>query len=110
MLQSSGQINMYEDKYIKFYHSKAWKLARKQALARDHYLCQECLRQGIVRTANTVHHIVPIKDDFNKRLNLGLCYELSIGVQKDRAKAVELYRKAAEQGDADARKRLAKLT
>lgn len=60
----------YEDKYIKFYHSKAWKLARKQALTRDHYLCQECLRQGIVRTANTVHHIVPIKDDFNKRLKL----------------------------------------
>lgn len=61
---------MYEDKYIKFYHSKAWKLVRKQALARDHYLCQECLRQGIVRTANTVHHIIPIKDDFKKRLKL----------------------------------------
>ena len=57
------------DKYLKFYHSKEWKLARSQALARDHYLCQVCLKRGLVKSANTVHHIIPIKDDFKKRLH-----------------------------------------
>ena len=58
------------DKYLKFYHSKEWKLARSQALARDHYLCQVCLKRGLVKSANTVHHIIPIKDNFKKRLDL----------------------------------------
>ncbi|MBR4388959.1 MAG: SEL1-like repeat protein, partial [Prevotella sp.] len=33
---------------------------------------------------------------------MGLCYENGTGVAKDEAKAVEWYRKAAEQGDARA--------
>lgn len=30
----------------KFYNSKAWQVCRSIALARDNYLCQECLKQG----------------------------------------------------------------
>ncbi|GAX06955.1 HNH endonuclease [Secundilactobacillus pentosiphilus] len=53
-----------------FYHSSDWRSVRELVLRRDHFLCQECLRQGIVHTGNTVHHIVPLKDDWNKRLDL----------------------------------------
>ena len=40
-----------------FYHKSAWRRIRKQALIRDHYLCQECLRRGKITEATEVHHI-----------------------------------------------------
>lgn len=45
-----------------WYHTPAWRRARLLALQRDHYLCQECLRQGKVTHATEVHHIKPLKD------------------------------------------------
>lgn len=48
-----------------FYTSKPWKLLRIQALERDHYTCQKCLRKvalGLKIKANDatmVHHIKP---------------------------------------------------
>lgn len=50
-----------------FYRSAAWKRAREQALMRDLYLCQECLRRVEMgkqlrpRHATMVHHIKPRK-------------------------------------------------
>lgn len=50
-----------------FYLSGAWRQAREQALIRDLYLCQECLRRverGLQlrpRHATMVHHIKPRK-------------------------------------------------
>jgi 5-methylcytosine-specific restriction protein A len=35
-----------------------WKQVRKQALERDHYLCQECARRGVVTHATEVDHII----------------------------------------------------
>lgn len=61
---------MANDKYVRFYHSRAWQRARQMALTRDHYLCQVCYRQGRVTPARTVHHIVHIKDNWDKRLDL----------------------------------------
>jgi TPR repeat protein len=40
--------------------------------------------------------------DASAQLNLGLCYACGDGVPKDLAKAVELYTKAAAQGNASA--------
>lgn len=54
----------------RFYHSTAWKKARKLALIRDCYLCQECLRQKRITKADMVHHIVEVKDDLTKALTL----------------------------------------
>lgn len=61
----SGNIN-------EFYKSTDWDIARERALFRDNHLCQYYLgkyREGIysaknlkVIEANTVHHIVPIKE------------------------------------------------
>ncbi|MBO4794300.1 MAG: HNH endonuclease [Deltaproteobacteria bacterium] len=48
-----------------FYTHGPWLILRRQALIRDHYLCQKCLRRvdmGLQlrpRAATMVHHIVP---------------------------------------------------
>lgn len=57
------------DRYIKFYHTKAWHDARMLTLIHQYYLCQDCLREGKITVAKTVHHIVPLKDDWSKRLD-----------------------------------------
>ncbi|RWR06739.1 HNH endonuclease signature motif containing protein [Siminovitchia fortis] len=46
----------------KFYNSKAWQVCRSIALARDNYLCQECLKQGKITPYNVVHHIKSRKE------------------------------------------------
>ena len=55
----------YDKKADPFYRTKAWRQLRRQALQRDHYLCQDCLaakaRGEMVRPrgAVVVHHIKP---------------------------------------------------
>lgn len=65
ILLLSGQT----DKYIRFYHTKAWHDARQETLTRQHYLCQDCLREGKITVAKTVHHIIPLRDDWDNRLD-----------------------------------------
>lgn len=48
-------------KELGFYHKPAWRRMRKQALQRDHYLCQECLRSGKITQATEVHHIMDLE-------------------------------------------------
>jgi 5-methylcytosine-specific restriction endonuclease McrA len=45
-----------------FYKSTAWQKCRQTVLIRDHYLCQECLRNGQLTPASTVHHIEPLDE------------------------------------------------
>ncbi len=44
-----------------FYQSKAWRRVRQLALHRDHYLCQECLRNKRITNATEVHHLEPLE-------------------------------------------------
>ena len=46
-----------------FYKSGRWLSLRAAVLRRDRYLCQEALRYGVRRQAETVHHIFP-KNEF----------------------------------------------
>lgn len=66
------KINTYErdSKYNKFYKSKEWNTVRQLAIVRDHALCKDCLDNNVITPYNTVHHIVPIKDNWNKRLDI----------------------------------------
>lgn len=57
-----------DDKEQAFYKSKGWKIARKKALARDEYICQDCKKLEQIVPAVTVHHIIPIKEEWNLRL------------------------------------------
>ena len=60
----------YKTSYDVFYHSSEWQAVRRQVLDRDHYLCQVCKRAGRITPATTVHHIIPLRVDYGKRLDL----------------------------------------
>lgn len=42
-----------------FYKSARWKKLRERILRRDGYMCQLSKRYGVMRQAQTVHHIFP---------------------------------------------------
>lgn len=44
----------------KFYSSKAWQDCRNEYMKRAHHLCENCLRKGIYKPAEIVHHIIEI--------------------------------------------------
>lgn len=60
----------YTNSYDSFYHSSEWQAVRQQVLERDHYICQVCKRAGRITPATTVHHIVPLRMDYSRRLDL----------------------------------------
>ena len=53
--QSRNNIN---DPY---YQHRHWKVIRIKALKRDNYQCQECKRQGRIKEAQMVDHVIPKK-------------------------------------------------
>jgi len=91
--------NRYYDKYHRsepskrFYHSTAWKKAREIIKIRDNGLCQQCLKDKRITIGTIVDHIIPIKQDWNKRLdedNLQLlcqsCHNKKTGNENKRGK------------------------
>ncbi|MBI9014366.1 MAG: HNH endonuclease [Clostridiales bacterium] len=67
-----------EEEIVKFYHSREWKKVREAVLIRDNYLCQNCIKDNIIKSAEIVHHIVEIKDDWSKRLSISNCKSLCL--------------------------------
>ncbi len=67
-----------------FYQSRAWQAVRRQALIRDHGLCQDCLKEQRVTPAETVHHIVSVRDDWSLRLVLSNLLSLCFGCHNKR--------------------------
>lgn len=56
----------------KFRWSRQWREKRNQIIKRDKYLCQLSLREDPPRYVYTdleVHHIIPIEEDWDKRLD-----------------------------------------
>ena len=43
-----------------FYSSKAWQDCRNAYMKKAHHLCEECLRQGIYKPAEIVHHKIEL--------------------------------------------------
>lgn len=56
-------------KFDDFYNTKSWKRLRRQKFADAGGLCEECLRRGIVEQGKEVHHIVPLDEDWSRRLD-----------------------------------------
>lgn len=52
-----------------FYSSKAWKSTSLAIKKRDRGLCKLCLYKNMKGDAETTHHIVEIKEDFEQRLS-----------------------------------------
>lgn len=51
-----------EKEIASFYASMSWRNVRKIRLIQDNYICQPCLRNGIVHAADMVHHKIEIRD------------------------------------------------
>ena len=73
-IKNDGSAAPFYDRYKRdkenrsFYTSGAWENCRRAILIRDNYLCQECLHDGILSVATTVHHVKHLK--LNKKLAL----------------------------------------
>ena len=58
------------DNISDFYNTKEWRAIRLMALAKQLHLCQVCLAKKIFAKADMVHHIIPLRDDYTKGLEL----------------------------------------
>lgn len=73
--QAKAENNRYYDKHqrnsrsTQFYHSAAWKRARDLIRIRDNGLCVQCMSEHRITVGTIVDHIIPIKQDWNKRLD-----------------------------------------
>lgn len=52
-----------------FYNQKKWHRKRANILKRDKYLCRNCVRYGIEREAIKVHHVYPLIERPDLKLN-----------------------------------------
>ena len=50
---------------VRFYHSAQWMKVREMKLRRNP-LCEACEQAGIVRKADMVHHLIPVKEGTHK--------------------------------------------
>ena len=64
------------NKYNKFYWTQKWKQLREYVLARDDYLCQDCLNNKVITEATEVHHIEKIRKAWDKRYDPDNCIAL----------------------------------
>lgn len=78
-----------DEKYNQFYKSKEWKRLRQVVVVRDHAICQDCLKNNIITQYNTVHHIIPIKIEWNKRLDINNLICLCESCHQKRHNAIE---------------------
>lgn len=74
-----------------FYHSGAWVRLVNVIKIRESGLCLRCWSNNIMTAGRIVHHIIPVKDDWNKRLDplncVYLCDECHSLVHKEYAKS-----------------------
>lgn len=64
-----GMGKNYHDKYSSFYNSPEWKTLRNQKFADANGLCEMCQKEGVVTVGKEVHHIEPIEENWDKRLD-----------------------------------------
>lgn len=54
----------------KFRSTNAWTLKAERIKIRDLYLCRMCIKEGRITNRDlSVHHIIPLQEDFDKRLD-----------------------------------------
>ena len=46
-----------------FYKSQAWKNCREAYAKQCGYLCEECMKQGILKAGVIVHHVIELTPD-----------------------------------------------
>ena len=82
--QYDGSVR--DKRSAKFYSSEGWIRHRSKCLTEANYQCQLCKRQGRVTPATEVHHKVPIRVDWSKRLDehnlIALCHRCHMEAHK----------------------------
>ena len=77
-----------EPEEVKFRRSRQWRMTRDYIMQRDGYLCQECRKHGRYTIASEVHHIVPLWQDRDKRLDddnlISLCRRCHVRMEPAR--------------------------
>lgn len=58
-----------------FYNSQAWKDTRRNYKQSVGYLCERCMKRGIIATADVVHHRVPLTEETVNDINLSLNWD-----------------------------------
>ena len=70
--------NVRDKRSARFYASPQWIKLRDITLARAGYQCEVCKREGTLTPATEVHHKIPIRVDWSKRLTednlIALCH------------------------------------
>ncbi|AEV94893.1 HNH endonuclease [Pediococcus claussenii] len=56
------------DQFEAFYRTSAWKKMSRQMLIRSP-ICKLCYQEGVIRKADIVDHITPIREDWSRRLD-----------------------------------------
>ena len=64
-----------QTKSAQFYNSMAWQNTRRVYKQSVGGLCERCLKQGIIASADVVHHIVPLTEETVTDLNLSLNWD-----------------------------------
>lgn len=59
----------------KFYSSKQWQDCRDEYMKQAHYLCENCLKKGIYKPAEIVHHIIEIDPVTIECPEISLCFD-----------------------------------
>lgn len=97
-LHTKQKLNSYRksperQQYEAFYSSALWRAISKD-FRRRHPLCVACTQQGIVRPAAVVDHIVELRDDWSRRVELknlqALCHACH-NLKTSRAKQVRAH-------------------
>jgi 5-methylcytosine-specific restriction endonuclease McrA len=61
--------NQYGDEKVRRFRSGSkWQQRSKEVLKEYHYQCQLCKHEGKVEVAEEVHHIIPLSENFDLRL------------------------------------------
>ena len=61
--------NRRDKKSYAFYHSPEWVKTRQDVLEMDGMDLWAYATQGVLVAANSVHHIIPLKEDWSRRLD-----------------------------------------
>jgi 5-methylcytosine-specific restriction endonuclease McrA len=63
MAQGWGARAYMKDYAERFYKSRKWQKVRQYVWTRDKGLCQNCLKNGLIKGGDTVHHIIEINPE-----------------------------------------------
>lgn len=84
--QKDKERNQARPSSVERGYDRDWQAVRDQKAAQDP-LCERCLKRGIIKPLDQVHHIIPIDERPDLRLNMdnlkSLCRECHLEIHKE---------------------------